>query len=131
MTAAQDSLARWREVEQGATEGPWHPWLNGPVFKDDGSEWIVDSAPTFICSTHNDDERSEKDAAFIATSREALPKLLAFAEAVLDLHEGKSAHSPVLCPLTVCSRCAQVVARAGLVDEIDSLAEQHLTEGVG
>lgn len=88
MSAAQDNLARWREAEQGATEGPWWLWLTGPAFKGDGSEWIVDSGPTFICSTHNNDARSEQDATFIATSREAMPALLGFAEAVLALASG-------------------------------------------
>lgn len=94
MSATQDNLARWREAEQGATEGPWWPYPTPEYVGGPADDWTVHSDASFVCATHIHTDRGERDATFIATARTAMPALLAFAEAVLaevrqmrDLHE--------------------------------------------
>lgn len=100
MTAAQDNLARWWEAEQGATEGPWR-WRNTQDVYLFGAHTRVvmafrrmgmNSAQPQFRDAQNvlqDAGRANlnafPDATFIATSREAMPALLAFTSEILAL----------------------------------------------
>ena|SRR5690606_5605766 len=54
-----------RERAEAASEGPWWDIRAGLPGTD--AEWIVDSDPTFIASTHIDSDRGKSDATYIAT----------------------------------------------------------------
>jgi len=69
---SDDELARWRALADAATPGPWlpagstHPLCLGGVYEREGE--VVERILT---------DRPDADAAFIATAREAMPRLLA------------------------------------------------------
>lgn len=86
-------LAEWEALVEGATEGPWAPWLdqdgakhmqgrlmvgNADAVIPDGETWIegVDVNPIAECYT-------PEDRAFIAAAREMVPALLAAVQGVL------------------------------------------------
>lgn len=73
MTAA-DNLTRWSEAEQAAAEGPWE----SSTANRRRSAWVRAAGGHMV-----DHYIRPEDAEFIATSRTAVPALLAFAEAVL------------------------------------------------
>lgn len=93
------ALARWREVEQAATNGPW-------------VEHYGDVRTAHTPATSKRPERQsmylaewviDADAVFAATARTAVPALLAMAEAVLALHPRAVAYG-----VDVCATCSQV-----------------------
>jgi hypothetical protein len=62
----RDAAAAMRERAQAATASEWFPiQAPGRTVSDDG-DWIVDSVPAFVCSTHIWDERGKADAEHIA-----------------------------------------------------------------
>ena len=87
MTVAEN-LARWREAERGASEGPWRVGAEGSegsrVNPDTGDK-RTDGRYLVACNGRVQPEDG-RNATFIATARTALPALLGFAEAVLALH---------------------------------------------
>ena len=81
MTAAEN-LARWREAEQGATEGPWHLDVDGVAGVY--TEAAVSATSKDVAQPFYGAYRAEDDA-FIATARTALPALLTAIEEILTL----------------------------------------------
>jgi hypothetical protein len=62
----RDAAALMRERAEAATASEWFPiQAPGRTVSDDG-DWIVDSVPAFVCSTHIWDERGKADAEHIA-----------------------------------------------------------------
>ena len=77
------TLTRWRKAEQAATKGPWQvdatqegdPVIYTPATVPPGSAAVLFEAHW----------GSEADAEFIAAARNAVPRLLAAIDAVLEL----------------------------------------------
>ena len=112
MSAARDSLARWRDAEQGATKGPWRTrddlhsrlYVMGPLHSVADCGFLDDVVNPGTVGGLVDDIRA--DGEFIAASRTAMPALLGFAEAVLALHVPVDMlHEPTGHVVTVCTAC--------------------------
>ena len=83
MSALTDRLDEWEALAEKASEGPWHPgrgrthrYVMGPVYSI-AETGVVDGMPDESVAA------IERDAAFIAASRTALPTLVEALRAVL------------------------------------------------
>ena|SRR6185437_11245294 len=78
-----ERLAEWQQRTDAATDGPWEhePYGAKNQNGDSAGGNLFDAHGEYVVS-----EVSDPDGAFMATTREAMPKLLAAVEAVLALH---------------------------------------------
>lgn len=95
MSDPTTTLATWRAVTEGATRGPWRARVHGYEI---GIEGPVEDEQLIVVTYPVNPE----DAAFIATTRTAMPRLIAFAEAVLALHRPVEVEPSD----TICSECS-------------------------
>jgi hypothetical protein len=72
-----------RERAEGTTNAEWWPYFCPESKGSTEGDWIVDSAPTFICSTQSDTDRGKADAHHIASWHPAVALAMA---AALDQH---------------------------------------------
>ena len=108
MTTETETLATWRDVTEGATEAMYGlPWVVDPddpalvlASKNGGFDGSL-VVNTWATSGQGRGD-AESIAAFIATARDAMPRLLAFAEAVLALHRPVEVEPSD----TICAECS-------------------------
>jgi hypothetical protein len=85
-------IDRLRELDSAATPGPWKEYLRGYVVADASPQ--DDATPDDEVGTYFSAElygpNIDADAALIPEARNALPKLLAIAEAARDVLENVS-----------------------------------------
>lgn len=80
----QNDLTELRKVAKSATQDFWwHDLVGAPGQRPEDKEWVVDSNPTFICSTQVGTKRGEQDALHIATFDP--PTVLALIDRVEEL----------------------------------------------
>lgn len=66
MSAPVDLDALQKVAEAATQDFWWHDLVGSPFQRPEEQEWMVDSNPNFICSTHIGTKRGENDAAHIA-----------------------------------------------------------------
>ena len=70
MSEIETTVAKARELANGATKGPWHMWESGP--HHGSASFVETTGGSAICETI---EGSKDDSRFIAASRELVPQL--------------------------------------------------------
>ena len=88
MTDVTDLLAEWRDLADEASSGPWDYYRPHPRYRSYVIERVTpaghlsDDGVVMVC----EDVNAEGNAAFVASSRTAVPALLDAVQAALDLH---------------------------------------------